>query len=336
MLKTPFFWHSKSFASRITSYFFLPIAAIYYLAYLANACFKHFFIKKTKLPIKAILVGNYTMGGAGKTPFCIALANFYLSRGKRVCFLSKGYGRKLCGFYEVNSAKNLNLDPFLYGDEPVLLSKTAPVFLYSKASDLKKPPYQNFDIAIMDDGLHGGLIKPSQTIILWDGALNYTNKLPFPAGGFRCLLSNPFIKADIHFAILPQGMQKPLNQSFFAKIPSFYTAKTSVAFKNDTSLQSLQNSKVIAFCGIARPQKFYQSLELLGIKPVKTISFADHHSYTKQEVLRLLNYKKDGFALITTAKDIVKIEHLIGNQHGFNVLQISTLFDFGLFYDKTF
>ncbi len=331
MLKAPFFWHKSSALAQIISYFLLPLAALYYTLYLLNSLCKQIFVAKVNLPIKTILVGNYTMGGAGKTPFCIALAKLYTSRGKRVCFLSKGYGRKIKGFYEVNEAKNLNLDPFLYGDEPVLLSKTAPVFLYNKAKDLQNLPCQNFDIAIIDDGLHGGLIKPSQTIILWDGALSYKNKLPFPAGGFRCLPSNPFIKADAHFVILPQGMQKPANQDFFAKMPNLYTAKTRVYFDGEAPLSDLQKSKVVAFCGLARPQKFYQSLEFLGIKPVKTINFADHHAYTKQDAIKLLHYKKDGFELVTTAKDMVKIEHLIGKESGFNVLQISTLLEGDLF-----
>jgi tetraacyldisaccharide 4'-kinase len=203
--------------------------------------------------------------------------------------------------------------------------------LYNNAKDLQNIPHQNFDIVIIDDGLHGGLIAPSQTIILWDGALGYKNKLPFPAGGFRCLPSNPFIKADAHFAILPQGMDKPVNQQLFAKIPNLYTAKTSLHFDSEVSLDLLQKSKLLAFCGLARPQKFYQSLDILGVKPLKTISFADHYPYTQQDALRLLSYKKDGFNLITTAKDIVKIEHLIGKEHGFNVLQISTLFNCDLF-----
>jgi len=300
MFKTPRFWYKIKYYDYPFVIILSVFSILYYTLYLSVKACKKYLGKQVKLQSKTICVGNVVMGGSGKTPVCIALAKLAIKQGLKPCFLTKGYGRSKKGFFNLTPQSN----PYEYGDEPVLLSNYAPTFVYSSIKDLQVFNSKGFDVVIMDDGLHGMKVKCETTILTWDGMLDYKNKLLFPAGPFRVLSLN--IKHDANIISLPKD-NLVINPEFFNKMQNKFMAQTSIAIP-----KSIFEKKVIAFCGLARPQKFYSSLEQKGIELTKTINFADHYRYSIDDVQKLETLTEQN-TVITTYKDFVKIKYILPN-----------------------
>lgn len=278
----PKFWIKRNFFS----YLLLGLAAIYYVAIKIRLLFYSFLPKKNKKnTAKIICIGNATAGGAGKTPFSIALGKLLQNKGKKIAFAVKKYGVK-------------NNQTF---DEEILLSKIAPCFAantraealeLAQAADL-------FDFIILDDGLQNFSINKDFQILVIDGDFKFGNGFLLPAGPLREPVSWSIKRADFLVEIVEKNSSSNINIG----------KKPILAYKNYTLPSKVnQNSKLIAFCSIAIPEKFYNSLRKLGLNIIKTFSFNDHHPYSQKEIEKLVEIAKANQAkLITTEKDFTKI-----------------------------
>ena len=288
MLTPKFFYQKPRFA-----FLLLPFSLVFWVI----SQLRKLFIKERKLQGKFVIcVGNLTLGGAGKTPSALFLGEILKKKGLSFCFLTRGYGRETTGFIKASPRQSA----IEVGDEPLLLLKTAPVYLFSKYSEI----FQNIreikeKVVIMDDGLQNPAVFKDYKIIVVDGKFSFGNGLLFPAGPLREPLYNGLLKADMVFEIGHGGSIKNFTLKSLLKHNTFILNR-----KYELPHGIPKNTKLLAFSGLALNQKFFNSLKELGLNVVKTVEFQDHHFYTEEELESLL---KEGLQLITTEKDIVKI-----------------------------
>ncbi len=299
-MRTPSHWQHKN----LLSYALLPLGFLY-----AQATALRLKLKKSKsVSIPVICIGNLTAGGTGKTPTAIAIADIIQKLGKKPFFVSRGYGGNLSGVI-VDTQKHT---PAQVGDEPLLLAQKAGVSINADRHQAAKKAIENgAEVIIMDDGFQNPSLKKDLSFLVFDGGSGIGNAFPLPAGPLRESFAKGLKRADAAIII---GDDKTNLQAKLKNIPVF-KAKISSQSPN------LGNKSMIAFAGIGRPQKFYDSLLAENVNVVKTIDFPDHHFYTEQELNDLLSLaQQQNAGLITTSKDWVKIPpHL---QPHFQVLEI--------------
>ncbi len=283
-LLIPDFWRT----SNILSQFLLPIAFLYNLI---ATCLRYVPSAKIYFPkAKVITVGNIIMGGAGKTPVAISIAQILKNHhGKKIAFLTRGYLGSLQGPVIV---KNHSVQEV--GDEALLLEKIAPTCVAKdRLKGIKFLEDKGYEIIITDDGLQDERFYKSLTIMVVDGSFGFGNKALFPAGPLRESLESGLKKANF-IALIGEGEIK-------VSIP---IVKATIANKI-----VLNQKKFIAFAGIGNPNKFFRSVVQAEGIIVKQFIFPDHHNYTVAEIEYLLQYANDNESeLITTEKDFVRID----------------------------
>jgi tetraacyldisaccharide 4'-kinase len=250
-----------------------------------------------------ICVGNFVAGGAGKTPTALALARMLIGDGRRVAFLSRGYGG-------AERAEPLLVDAnahtaAMVGDEPLLLAKLGQCWVGTdRVRSARSAVEAGANVLILDDGLQNpGLVKDLAVAVV-DGETGFGNGLCVPAGPLRApvLAQLPLVRALIvlggddatasRIAALARG--KPLMRASLE--PDALAAAPLIG------------REVVAFAGIARPEKFYATLRRVGAQIVATHDFADHHPYTAREVEALIEEARQrGALLATTEKDLVRL-----------------------------
>ena len=250
-----------------------------------------------------ICVGNFTVGGAGKTPTALALARMLIGDGRRVAFLSRGYGG-------VERAEPLLVDPEshiakLVGDEPLLLARLAQCWVGTdRVQSARSAVEAGANALILDDGLQNpGLVKDLSFAVV-DGESGFGNGLCVPAGPLRAPISAqlPFVQALIVLGGDDAGASR-----IAALAPGKPLIRASLE-PDALAAAPLIGREVVAFAGIARPEKFYATLRRVGAQIVATRDFADHHPYTQGEVEALIEESRGrGALLATTEKDLVRL-----------------------------
>jgi tetraacyldisaccharide 4'-kinase len=250
-----------------------------------------------------ICVGNLVAGGAGKTPAALALARMLIGDGRRVAFLSRGYGG-------AERVEPMLLDAnahtaAMVGDEPLLLAKLAPCWVGTdRVRSARRAVEAGANALVLDDGLQNpGLVKELAFAVV-DGETGFGNGLCVPAGPLRAPVSAqlPFVRA----LIVLGG-----DDDAAARIASLAPGKPLIRASLEPDALAaapLIGREVVAFAGIARPEKFYATLRRVGALIVATREFADHHPYTPREIEGLIEEAgRRGALLATTEKDLVRL-----------------------------
>ena len=263
-----------------------------------NALYDRRIFKPRHLNWPVVSVGNISAGGSGKTPFVIALGELLLKKGIGLDVLSRGYRRSTSGVMKVDPSGT----PEQFGDEPLLIARKlrCPVIVgesrYSAgvyAEDEGAGTSQN-RMHLLDDAFQHRQLHRDFDIVLLN-AEDLDDKL-LPSGrlreSFASLLRADALAVDCEFPIsrLPKGKFQLWRIERKMEIPEF-------------------NSPVIAFCGIAHPQRFFTALRSAGVDLRKEIAFRDHHRYTAADVKRLAAVQADvpGSILVTTEKDAINL-----------------------------
>ena len=234
--------------------------------------------------------------GAGKTPLTVAIANFLVESGFRVAVVGHGYKSTLNSSEVVNDSFSVEQ----IGDEAKQMLKLLdPVVLLlvgkNRIDSVKIAEERKVDVVILDDAFTATYIFRDYNIVVVDGKTQLGNQMIIPAGPLRESISG-FDRADVMVVL---NRHRSLEFDFDKKI---HYLKTKIDFKKDIS-----TSQLYAFCGLAIPHKFYNSLNKEGLCVTKTKSFADHYSYKKEDIEKLvLNAKSSNLQLVTTLKDMVK------------------------------
>jgi tetraacyldisaccharide 4'-kinase len=301
-MKTPQFWYRKNITARLL----LPLGLVYSLI----TALRLKWAKPYQAPVPVICVGNLTAGGSGKTPVSLALAKMLVSGGKKPYFLTRGYGGKVkdvCVDVKIHTAAEV-------GDEPLLLACQAPVVVNPDRGKGARTALQNgADCLIMDDGFQNPTLEKNLSFLVFDGSVGVGNGYPIPAGPLRETFRSGLRRAQ---AVIILGEDK-FSLASQTDLPVFYASVRPVRPQQKAG-------KILAFAGIGRPQKFYDSLAECGLDVVWTQDFPDHHAYTRAELEDLLTRaKRDHLTLMTTSKDLVKIP--LDLRAFFNVLEIEVV-----------
>lgn len=296
MLKTPEFWYKKNIYSKIKSFILFPLSILWVLI----DELKRHFSKTYKSKLKVVCVGNLTVGGTGKTPFSIYTYKLLKNLGYNPVFLTRGYGGLKKGPLEV-----INKHHFQdVGDEALLLSKVGTTIV-SKNRSLGAKFIENhknkFNVIIMDDGLQNYQLKQDVKILLVDKYLKLGNGYCLPAGPLRQPIKRGLNNID---KIILTG-ENHKNEKDLFKSFDISVIKSNI---KTTSLPKVKKEKLLAFCGLANPNKFFDTLKKDGYEISFTRKFPDHYVYRKNDINKLiLDANNRKLKLITTEKDYVKI-----------------------------
>jgi tetraacyldisaccharide 4'-kinase len=258
MISQPKFWKNRNFISDIL----LPLSFFYILI----SSFKNYFEKKFQSKLTIICVGNLTIGGSGKTPTVIYIAELLKNINYNVTVLLKGYGGALKGPLRV-SQKNISSD---VGDEALLHSKINETWvsnIRSKGVQLIEGVNKNNNLIIMDDGLQNNSVQKDINIAVFDGEEGIGNGRVIPSGPMRENLKFGLKKIKI---VLIIGEDKS-NISNLIKLTNNKIKIFYAAFEPDIKvIKNLKNKKVIAFAGIGFPNKFYHLLKKMHLYILET------------------------------------------------------------------
>lgn len=256
--------------------------------------------QRSELPV--VCIGNFTVGGAGKTPVAIAVADACTRIGRKPAFLTRGYGGSEKGPLLVEARSHLATQ---VGDEPLLLSRRATtVVAADRIAGARLIAELGNDIIIMDDGFQNSALAKDLSLVVVDGGAGIGNGWPMPAGPLRANFSIQLRAADavIRLGQGPAGLAV-VRQTARAAVPVL-TAEYEPVRK-----RGYKTKHYLAFAGIGRPAKFYETLGNAGVQVDETIDFDDHHLYTEDDCKRILAVCKDkNLVPMTTEKDWVRFD----------------------------
>ena len=258
--------------------------------------------KYEKMPIPVVCIGNVTLGGAGKTPTVIFLVDYLIKNKIKVHVVSRGYGGKFKDTVLVNPKIHTAFD---VGDEPLLISQHANVWVSKKKKKGVLSAYKaGAEIVLLDDGYQNFSIVKDLNILVFDAEINLKNERVFPLGNLRESPSSAIARADFLLCVGSPISRKNLQNTFM----QHHNSKIIEGKFKPNITPVLKKSKLVAFCGIGRPEKFFSMLEDLNMEVIDKIPFPDHHFYSKKQVTKILKIAERNSALVvTTEKDYVKL-----------------------------
>lgn len=262
--------------------------------------------QRATLPV--ICIGNFTAGGAGKTPTALAVARMLAEMGERPAFLTRGHRGGLAGPVVVDPARHDFRD---VGDEPLLLAQAATTVLSrDRPAGARLCAKLGASVVVMDDGLQNPSLRKDLRLVVVDGGAGVSNGFCLPAGPLRAPLEAqwPFVDALI---VMGEGKAgEALAEEARARGKPVFEARLA---PDPEVAARLANERVLAFAGIGRPEKFFATLEQRGARIVQREAFPDHHPFTVGEIANLRERAaRDGLMLVTSCKDLVRIAHSEG------------------------
>jgi tetraacyldisaccharide 4'-kinase len=297
-------WDKIWYSNHPISYLLLPLSWVFCaLVALRRLLYRWKILRSYRPPVPVIIVGNITVGGTGKTPLVIWLAQLLKAQGFKPGIISRGYKGK-ARYYP--QAVRADSDPKVVGDEPILLARytncpvaVAPQRILAVQALLK---YHACDVIISDDGLQHYALQRDIEIAVLDGERRYGNRRCLPAGALR----EPLSRLKSIDLIVTKGM---LGSHEYGMQ---YESKHLVNLKNSQLTETLntwRGRSVHAIAGIGHPERFFSRLRDLGLN-VQPHIFPDHHAYQAQD----LDFRDD-YPVIMTEKDAVKCAIFATTQH---------------------
>ncbi|MBA4740390.1 MAG: tetraacyldisaccharide 4'-kinase [Burkholderiales bacterium] len=295
----------------------LPLALVFLLLTAARRLlFRMGILNSTKINVPIIVVGNITVGGTGKTPAVIAIANALKDSGFTPGVITRGY----LGDGTEREVTDINTSSEV-GDEAILISHNVPCPVWvgpkrvnSALQLLKK--YQNINVIISDDGLQHYELERDMEIVVIDGDRKFGNGLLLPSGPLR----EPTSRIRTCDLVLINGTDN-LNLN----VPTISMKLVGETFHklSDPTITcnaaDLSKNPVTAIAGIGNPERFFQHLNALGLRP-NTKPFPDHHEYSAADLNEI-----EHDIVIMTEKDAVKCRDIGGKECWF--LPVSAQFE---------
>jgi tetraacyldisaccharide 4'-kinase len=262
--------------------------------------------------IPVLCVGNYHVGGAGKTPTVLALTTLLRDLGEIPVVLSRGYGGRLQGPVKVDPERHVAGD---VGDEPLMLALTVPVVVArDRIGGVALARSQGASVILMDDGFQNPAVAKDASLIVIDGGRGLGNGRVFPAGPLRAPLSPQLARTDALIVVGDGDTAGAVATAVAAQAKPVLRAHLK---PDAASVEQLSGKRVLAFAGIGDPQRFFRTLRGCGIEVVRQRVFADHHPFSRGEIETLTaEAERDGLTLVTTEKDLVRLRGTAGVPDG--------------------
>jgi len=256
-------------------------------------------MKSVSVGVPVLCVGNFTLGGAGKTPTVMMLARMLSDAGERPFCLSRGYGGDVAGPKLVDAGIDVAAR---VGDEPLLLARTAPtVVATDRAGGAEFARAHGAGLIIMDDGLQNSSLRKDFTLAVVDARRGIGNKCIFPAGPLRAPLATQIAQSDALLVVGEGARAEDVIAQARARDLRIFRGHLA---PDPAGAAALKGKKVLAFAGIGDPEKFFVTAVEAGIAVTERYAFADHHRYTAEEAAELImQAEHSGLALLTTEKD---------------------------------
>lgn len=251
--------------------------------------------------VPVVCLGNFTVGGGGKTPAALAVGRLLLATGEHPFFLSRGYGGKLAGPLRVNPASHTAAD---VGDEPLLLARLAPTIVaLDRFAGAKLARAAGATAIVMDDGFQNPALAKDLAIVMVDSRRGIGNGRTVPAGPLRAPLDAQVARANAIVFVGPRS--DALASIGLAGDVAIFHGRLE---PDRAALDALGGHKVLAFAGIADPEKFFATLAEANIAMAARAAFPDHHRYTADEAQALIaRADAANLMLLTTEKDAVRL-----------------------------
>jgi tetraacyldisaccharide 4'-kinase len=314
-------WQRELPARLLPAWLGLAVAAGFYRV---GVSMRHLYwrMMKRRAPVLTVSVGNLTVGGTGKTPFTLFLARRLQSHGLRVGIVSRGYGRTRTRARArlVADGGQLKVSPEDAGDEPAMMAKlfSGPIAVARRrihAIELlsKRGP---LDAVVLDDAFQHERLSRDVDLVLVSNERGFANGWMLPAGPMResiravgradaIIVMNAGTDAS---AIEPSQMKKlTACKIFHASVrPRALLANENGVWRETPP--GLAGRRVLAVCGLADPSTFYAMLRDLDADLVGVFEYPDHHAYTNADWHAMVNAMRDTDLVVTTEKDLVKLE----------------------------
>lgn len=295
-MREPYFWrvtdkHARASAP-MTRLLLTPVSAAY--AWAGQRRIAQAAPQDVGIPV--VCVGNLTMGGAGKTPVTAAVRKRLAAKGLRAASLSRGYGGSDEGPLKVDPQQHTAAT---VGDEPLMLAATGEAWIskdrLAGASAMKADGVQAI---VMDDGHQNPMLKKDISIVVIDASLPFGNGHVFPKGPLREPVALGLARADA-VVLMGEGAPPPELRDFAKPI-----LRAALA-----PLVRLVPGRYVAFAGIGRPERFFDSLKRMeGVELAEAVPYPDHHVFEKADLDYLMKLVTErGGRLITTDKDHVRL-----------------------------
>jgi tetraacyldisaccharide 4'-kinase len=283
-MRAPDFWQRRGAAALLLA----PLGGLYG----ASVAWKARHAKPARVKARVICVGNLTAGGSGKTPVALAVGARLLGEGKRVFFLTRGYGGSETGPLRVEAHST----PRQVGDEALLLAALAPTIVArDRAAGAALAVGEGADVIVMDDGHQNFSLAKDLSLVVVDGEAGFGNGLMIPAGPLREPAAQGLSRAD---GVIVMNGTAPDLQDYRGPV-----LRARLTVWGGT----LTGQRVFAFAGIGRPEKFLASLNEAGATVTGAQFFGDHHPYRPEEIAALRG-RAGSATLVTTEKDFVRLD----------------------------
>ncbi|HRA42875.1 MAG TPA: tetraacyldisaccharide 4'-kinase [Gammaproteobacteria bacterium] len=325
-------WDKLWYQDRVVLWPLIPLSMLYAniiklrrKCYNLGAFFKKIFFATNSNPVVPIIVvGNITVGGTGKTPLVIHIAEYLIERGWQPGIISRGYKGK----HRKPTTVNSKSDPIIVGDEALLFAKRleCPIVVgKDRCAALKKLLKINaqntkgssnaIDVVISDDGLQHYALDRHIEIAVVDAERRFGNGYCLPVGPLRepesRLSSVDLIihNTGIFYGVLEKAIPKNEDANVYGM--RYVPDKLYNAFQTDrqVSLATFCGQTVHAIAGIGNPERFFQLLSDYGLIVIKH-AFPDHHRFTHKDI-----YFRNEFPVIMTEKDAVKCTKFVDLRH---------------------
>ena len=251
-----------------------------------------------RAPVPVICCGNVTVGGAGKTTLALDLAARLTARGIAVHVLLRGYGGSSRGVRRVG----LDDPASLVGDEALLLAAMAPTWIgANRAASARAALAAGAQALLMDDGLQNPTLEKTLSLLAIDGAVGFGNGRVLPSGPLREPVAAGAARCQAAVLIGPD--RTGAAAALPAGLPVLRADLTP-----GPGIAAHVGTRVLAFAGIATPEKFFTGLEQAGVILAGRVGFPDHHPFTPRELGRIVAQARAlGVRPLTTPKDATRI-----------------------------
>lgn len=298
MIRAPAFWHADPDRPGLLARALAPLGWLYAAATarrLAQAGYA------PRVPV--ICIGNLVAGGAGKTPVVLALAERLAARGLVVHIVSRGHGGTARGPLRVDAVRH---GAAKVGDEPLLLAAFAPTWVArDRAAGVRAAEGAGAQVILMDDGFQNPAVRPSLAVVVVDAARGFGNGRCIPAGPLREPVAVGLARADLVLAVGGAEAQARFRAVWGAAVRVPTVAGHLQVLRTG---MDWRGQRVLAFAGIADPERFFTTLSGLGAEVVRGEALADHSPLAEALLRRLAaEAAAMGAQLVTTEKDAARL-----------------------------